>query len=132
MERLYRNRFVGLAFAHSVSAFKKQAFRELWDAEPELLKETTMHKFRTYTDVSQWAAVWWQIASGQFFPGKVDNALFAADSWMADTICDSIKQQSHDMICINDPDNPTDFEGTSKKIQDAFESILPEKCSFEK
>lgn len=132
LEELYKTRFVGFELTHAAAAYRKESFEAVWEAEPEMLLETTSHKFRTYTDLNQWVVLWWQIASGQFCPGKVDNALFAADSWMADTICDIIRQQSHDMLCINDPDYPSDFETTSEKIRQAFEAILPEKSTFEK
>lgn len=131
MELLYSGQFVGFSLPHSVSAFRKQTFEEVWKAEPDLLRETTAHRFRTYTDLNQWLVLWWQIAGGQFSPGKVDNALFSADSRSADTICETIRSQSHNMICINDPDQPTDYETVSKKIREAFDSILPNKCSFE-
>ena len=132
LEELYKKRFVGFGLTHAAAAYCKQSFEAVWDAEPEILQETSSHRFRTYTDVNQWLVLWWQIASGQFYPRKVDNALFSANTWMTDKICQTICSQSHDMICINDPDNPTDFEITSKKIQAAFEAILPDKCSFEK
>lgn len=131
LEQLSRNRFVGFAFPHGAAAYRKQSFSELWEAEPELLQETTSHKFRDYTDLNQWAVLWWQIASGQFAPGTVDNVYCNAEAWMADTICEMIRRQSHDMICINDPDTPTDLETTAQKIRAAFEAILPDKCSFE-
>lgn len=132
LEHLFRNRFAGFEFTHAAAPFRKQAFDQVWEAEPELLQATTAQRFRTYTDLNQWVVQWWQIASGEFSPGIVDNMRFSAETWMADTICKTIRAQSHDMICINDPDNPTDFESTSKKLRDAFETILPEKCSFEK
>ena len=132
LERLCKNRFVGFAFHHAPAAFRKNSFNELWAAEPDLLSDTTAHKFREHTDINQWAVVWWQIASGKFSPGRVDNVICSAETWMADTICEAIRTQAHDMICINDPDVPTDFELVSTKIQNAFDAILPNKCSFEK
>ncbi len=132
LERLSKNRFTGFEVPHAPAAYLKESFSALWEAEPVLLQETTSHKFREFSDVNQWAVLWWQIASGNFWPGKVDNALCSGYSWAADDICSIIRKQSHDMICINDPDEPTDFEKASQKIRDAFESILPDKCSFEK
>ncbi len=132
LEKLSRNRFVGFAFPHSAAAYRKQSFCELWEAEPELLRETTSHRFRDHTDLNQWSVLWWQVASGQFYPGKIDNQLYSGEMWLADTICKTIRSQSHDMICINDPDIPTDFEAMAYKIQAAFEAILPDKSTFER
>ena len=36
------------------------------------------------------------------------------------------------MICLNDPTDDIEFEMLSKELQSAFETILPEKCLFEK
>ena len=124
--------YSGFKNFHSPAAFRKESFHKVWDNEPEILADTSEHKFRNQEDVNQWLVQWWQIASGQFVPGKVDNVRCAADTWATDSICETIKSQAHDMICINDPDDPTDFETNSKKIQAAFEAILPDKCSFEK
>ena len=132
LENLFRNRFSGFEFSHAAAAYRRRSFESLWAAEPELLNQTTANKFRSCFDLNQWAVLWWQIASGEFAPGKVDNALYAANTWMTNTICDTIVHQKHDMICINDPDNNTDFEVVSKTIQDAFNMILPDRCSFEK
>ena len=132
LEQLNKKRFAGFSFPHSAAAYRKESFPALWEAEPKALQETTAHKFRNHTDLNQWAVLWWQIASGQFAPGKVDNVNYCAEPWIADTICETIRKQSHDMICINDPDEPTDFESTANKIQEAFERILPDKSSYEK
>lgn len=132
LERLSNNRFTGFGFPHAPAAYLKESFSALWEAEPELLRETTSHRFRDFTELNQLAVMWWQIASGNFCPGKVDSVLYTGVPWTADEICSTIRKQSHDMICINDPDEPTDFEKTSQMIRDAFESILPDKCSFEK
>ncbi len=132
MELLYKNQFVGFKYSHAAASFCKQSFEELWAAEPMLLQETTKHRFREDRDVNQWAVLWWQIASGNFYPGRIDNALFTVHPWMVPEICSTIREQSHDMICINDPDDPTDFEKASRQIQESFELILPNKCSFEK
>ena len=37
----------------------------------------------------------------------------------------------HDFICINDPESDVDFETLSARLKAAFETILPEKSSFE-
>ena len=132
LQRLSKNRFVGFALSHAPAAYRKESYVELWEAEPQLMQITTSHKFRDHTDLNQWAVLWWQIASGKFVPGRVDNVTYYAEPWMTDTICDTIRRQSHDMICINDPDDPTDFETTAQMVQTAFDLILPDKCSFEK
>lgn len=132
LEQMYKGKFVGFEFPHSPAAYCKQSFEAIWNAEPELMRQTTANRFRTCYDVNQWAVLWWQIASGQFSPGQVDIACFDANMWATDMICQTIQKQSHDMLCINDPDESIDFETITQRIQAAFESILPVKSSFEK
>ena len=52
----------------------------------------------------------------------------SAETWMAKTSA----KQNRGMICINDSEEPTDFEDTLIKFRDDSEAILPGKCSFEK
>ena len=47
-------------------------------------------------------------------------------------ICASITGQKHEMICINDPEEAEDVEKLSAALREAFDRLLPEKCSFEK
>ena len=132
LEYLYHNRFVGFANPHAPAAFLKKTFETLWEEEPMLMQATSSHRFRAADDVNQWLALWWQVASGQFTPAAVDNMIIDLDDWTVRLMCDAIRGQTHDMICINDPAEDIDFTGLSQKLRDAFDVILPEKCSFEK
>ena len=49
-----------------------------------------------------------------------------------DTLCHAITTQSHDMLCMNDGQYPVDFDALRQRLAAAFETILPEKSSFEK
>ena len=132
LEKLFPNQFTGFKNLHGPAAYRRQTFEELWAAEPEIMERTTMHKFRNADSVNQWAALWWQIAGGQFMPYNTDNVVSGADETTIDGLCDMIRRQSHDMICINDPDFDVAFEVLAGKLQAAFETILPQKSSFEK
>ena len=46
-------------------------------------------------------------------------------------VANEIMNQKYKQICLNDVDSNIDFEKMKKEINDAFESILPEKSSFE-
>jgi hypothetical protein len=91
-----------------------------------------MHKFRSADSVNQWVALWWQVASGMFTPYDTDNAVSNAAPDTIDSLCSIIRHQSHDMICINDPEGNADMKALAFQLRAAFESILPEKSSFEK
>lgn len=131
LEKLFPNYFTGFKNLHAPAAYLKSTFDALWQAEPEILERTTMHKFRNADSVNQWAALWWQIASGQFAPYNTDNVVDSVREENINQLCDIITGQSHDMLCINDPEFDVDFETLSYKLQRAFETILPKKSEFE-
>ena len=132
LEKLFPNYFTGFKNLHGPAAYLKSTFEALWEAEPEILERTTMHKFRNADSVNQWAALWWQIASGQFAPYDTDNAVFCADESTISRLCDIIRHQRHDMLCINDPEFDVDVVALAAQLRSAFAGILPNKSQFEK
>ena len=48
-----------------------------------------------------------------------------------DRVCEWIAGQKFEMLCINDDADENSFTMIVKKLQDAFDNILPDKCSFE-
>ena len=132
MKALFPGYYTGLRYFHSPAAYRKTTFQEIWDKEPDLLQSTTMNKFRQPTDVNQILLLWWQEVSGQFVPGRMDCVVNDINAQYIDRLCRQIENQEHDMICINDPNDDTDFEAYSARLDGAFSKILPNKCSFEK
>lgn len=131
VEKLFPDCFTGFRNLHAPAAYRKSTFEAVWNAEPKLLRRTTSHRFRSADDVNQWVCLWWQIASGQFAPFNTDNVVSCADERTIDSLCETIRRQSHDMICVNDPEETVDFDSLTARLRDAFESILPEKSEFE-
>lgn len=132
LEKLYPNYFTGFKNLHAPAAFLKSAFEEVWVAEFQKLDDTCMDRFRTSDNVNQWVVLWWQIASGQFSPGVVDNLVSAVNENTIDEFCHAIMNQSREYVCVNDPEDQIDFEKLSTRLKGAFEKLLPDKSSFEK
>lgn len=131
-ETLFPNEFTGFRNLHAPAAYLKQTFKEVWKAEPELLHTTSQCRFRRADGVNQWVFLWWQIASGNFSPAIIDNIVNSVDENSINDMCSIIESQSHDMICINDPEHDVNFEFLSERLKKAFMTILPDKSSFEK
>lgn len=131
-ETLFPNEFTGFRNLHAPAAYLKQTFKEVWKAEPELLHITSQCRFRRADGVNQWVFLWWQIASGNFSPVIIDNIVNSVDENSINDMCSIIESQSHDMICINDPEYDVNFEFLSERLKKAFMTILPDKSSFEK
>lgn len=125
--------FSGFIDPHLPNAFLKETFEKVWQAEPQILEKTCMSKFRTNNDVNQWLIRYWQLAEGNFKPQNIKKNTLNSDidATTINGICNSIKSQHYDIICINDSVEITDFEQYKKSLQDSFEYILPEKSSFE-
>lgn len=132
LEKLHPDYFTGFKNLHAPGAYLKSAFEEVWNAEPDKLASTCRDRFRSSDNVNQWVVLWWQVASGRFSPAVIDNLVMKIDDSTIDQLCYAIEHQQHDYICLNDPDGKIDFEVLSRRLQEAFERILPEKSSFER
>lgn len=124
-------RFPGMLQQHLPSSLCKSTFEEVWDKYYDILNETCLHKFREMTDVNQWVFKEWQIASGNFSPRstKIGKNIPA---YRIDDACRCIRKQEAKMMCLNDTEMSYEkFLACVKKINAAFDSILPEKSSFE-
>lgn len=132
VEKLFPENFLGFQNLHAPAAFLKHTFEEIWSLEPKLLQETSEHRFRSADDVNQWLALWWQVAAGEFEPRRVDNLVEVVTEENIERLCNCIISQTHDMICLNDPDKDIPFDELAERLKTAFETILPEKSSFER
>lgn len=126
--------FSGFIDPHLPNAFLKSTFVKVWGTEPSILDQTCRSKFRTEKDVNQWLIRYWRLAEGEFYPKNIRENTLCTDinRETYQNLCDSIKNQSYDIMVLNDSEDIEDFEAYRNKLEEAFESILPEKSSFEK
>lgn len=126
-------RFSGFVDQHLAQPFRKETFREIWKACPKLLEETTSHKFRNVLDVNMWFARYWALVKGEFAPINVykDSVYFQLDDDNFDEATETVKKQKKSIVVLNDSDNISSFELKKARLVATFESILPDKCSFE-
>ena len=124
--------FPGFYYHHLPNSFLKATFEEVWAAEPEILDETCKCRIRSTTNVNQWLYKYWQLASGNFYPrtNKIGRCYHIKDQNVYDLL-DSIRHQKDAMICINDTAKTVNFEEKVRLVKEAFQSVLPEKSSFE-
>ena len=132
LEKLFPDYFLGFKNLHAPGAYLKKTFEEVWEKEGDLLNRTSSHKFRAADDVNQWVMLWWQIASGNFSPYNTDNLVCSVNENTLAVVCNAIKNQSNDMICVNDGADENSFQYLSEELKSAFQTILSEKSSFEK
>ena len=122
---------------HIAQAYVKKILDEVWEKEKEKLSETVHSRFRNDRDVNQWLFRYWTLCKGDFYPvrPRKNAKVFFLDDDIT-TICDSISKQKYKEIVLNEKSAGTyskeDFDIWMTKIEAAFNSILPEKSSFEK
>ena len=126
--------FPGFIDPHLPNAFLKSTLATIWEKEPELLAQTSKTKFRTNNDVNQWLIRYWQLAEGKFHPvNKLKHSLCTdiSDNNIQQ-ICDTITSRKYNLICLNDGNDIHNFEILKSRLQESFETILPDKSLFEK
>lgn len=122
--------FGGFLDTHLPTSHLKSSFFEVWEQEPEYLHNCGKNKFRKKTEVTQWLVKNWRYCKGQFVPRSIrwgKSFSIGEDERMIP----AIKSQKYKAVCVNDCDPNLDFEKCQKELIEAFEAILPEKCSFE-
>lgn len=122
--------FTGFQIDHLANAYLKSTFEAMWEKENDILKFTSTHKFRDKRDQMQYLFKYWQLASGNFKPGKKLGKYFNLGVSHKEAIQTIINQKSK-LICLNDSEEVDDFEAIKNKIINSFEKIFPEKSEFE-
>lgn len=120
-------------FEHIANPHLKSTLQDVWEKCPEILEATSTTRFRTDNQVNQWMLSAWNLAKGSFYPvgsGKRGIDVHIT-SKQIDVISNMIKRQTVSQICINDTNDNDNWEYCNNEIRKAFESILPEKSSFE-
>ena len=125
--------FTGFMDIHIPTSLKKETYKVLWDKEFDILNNTSMSKFRNNNiDVNQWLIRYWQLCSGDFVPRSIKFCAKFQYTENNEKLYNSIIHQKYKVICLNDIVGKYDFEKEKIRTIEAFEKILPEKCSFEK
>lgn len=116
---------------HLPLAFLKSTINEIWEKEPEIMKLTSSHKFRSAEDVNQWLFRYWRFAKGEFVQAKGPEGKFFSIGKDDGAIKSAIENQQYKMVCLSDDSVETDFEKEQAFLCDCFEKLFPDKSSFE-
>ena len=126
--------FTGFNMHHSAQSFLKSTFKTVWDCYHDYLHKHCLNKFRHNTDVNQWLIRYWQLAENKFYPYNMKNRkLFVVGKGNTKEIISAISKQQYDIITINDSPrlSDDDFQLIKPRINQALDSLLPNKSSFE-
>lgn len=129
---IHRHAFFGLNSHHLPQAYRKETLKQVWQANPDWLHETSLHKFRNSGDLNQYAFKYWQLASGQFYPiNKKKAGYWCRGGTNIALTCDIIRNKRYKYICYNDSAG-LDFEANKACLHAAFNDVLPEKSTYER
>ena len=121
-------------YEHLANPHLKSTFQEVWSKCPAIMEASSLSRFRSDVQVNQWLMVAWNLAKGSFYPvreGKRGVQINVSTNSL-DTIRSIIEQQKLPLLCTNDTFANDDFEHCFYEIGKSFETILPQKSSFEK
>lgn len=128
-------KYVGLYNPHICTSFNKNYFNKVWDLEFERCDNTSKSKFRSKENITQYLVRYFQLMEGNFIPRNSKfGKLLELSNENIDNIVKHIRKQKEKIICVNDNDTEgeVNFELVKKKLNKAFEEILPEKSRFER
>lgn len=128
----FYNKFITLRVPHNAQPYLKQTFYEVWDAEGEELTATSVNRFRASNDYTPELFRTWQICRGNFEPFNTysDTKMFPLMIKSKQAIR-AIREQKYSLICLNDNKHIRNYNEVMQEIAAAFQSILPDKSSFE-
>lgn len=125
------NEFVGFNNFHTELCYLKSTFNKVWEKENEALNNTVYSRFRNYEEnISHWVFNYWQFAEGKFIQKKPN---FSKNILVTDkNLSCYIENHKYKVLGIGDTENICDFDKVKNNMNNSFEKILSEKCSFER
>ena len=125
--------FPGFLVCHLPVSYKKSTFEEVWNLEGKYLDEVCSQKFRNnYTSVNHFIMQYWQLATNKFIPRTIKFGKLFDLKDDTQEIVNIIRNQKYKSICINDNNKIKNIIKIKQDINEAFETILPNKSNFEK
>lgn len=126
-------RFITLRVPHNAQPYLKSTFEDVWAAVGEELTATSSNRFRADNDYTPELFRTWQICQGNFEPYNTyrDTKMFPL-MVRPKQATEAVRKQSYKLICLNDNQHIRNYDTIMGNLTAAFQSILPDKSSFEK
>lgn len=128
-------RFPGIWHSHMPASYLKSTFYKLWELEHDNFDLTCRNRFREPLDFTQATVEFYQLAAGTFVPRKANIGMrFLCETDKNQTVykaADFIRKQKKKLCVIYDSSSHEEFLIQKDVINEAFQSILPDKSSFE-
>jgi len=127
-------RIVSLLDTHAPTPYLKNTFITIWSKYREPLENAMGYRFRSSDGLSHWLFRYWQIAAGDIHPGNIflSNKVFYKVGTNIKEVETAISESRYSVLVLNDSSDMEDLESVILRVNAAFNTILPEKSSFEK
>ena len=124
--------FPGFHYDHLPTDLCKSTIAEVWEKYGDILDKTCRDRFRRESNVNQWLFKYWQLCKGNYEVRSYKfGKAYHIEEDNFEQLCSDIINKSFSMICVNDTPRTKDFDTKKQRVREAFDSILPEKSSFE-
>ena len=125
--------FIGFSNYHTEQSFLKSVYEEIWEKEPDVLKEACT-RFREDNTVNNYIFRYWQLAKNLFYPMRRNSTYyFLIERDVVKQIEKTLRKEESISVCLNDSGLCTDenYIYINKELQKVFEKKYPDKSSFE-
>lgn len=119
---------------HWEKPFLKSVISELWELEPEIMRESCS-RFRKEVTLNPDLFRYWQFASNRFHPVKWETGMtLNLSKSNVKYACYALMACKINSICLNDTPYCTEEDShfIESMLQETFEKKFPDKSSFEK
>ena len=124
--------FPGFRNLHTAYAYRKSVLRAVWEEAGEALDATCRHRFRSKEDVNQYIFRYWQLAKGEFAPGRLRSAYLTIGRPEEKRLAAVLNDPKKLLVCLNDDPIGFDFEEEQKYLCGILGEHFPEKSAFER
>src|SRR5690606_9721486 len=126
------NEFITLITPHNAQPYLKSTFDEVWEYAGAELTKASENRFRSPNDYTQELFRTWQICRSNFLPYNTysDTKMFPLILKSKQAIR-AIYEQRYKLICLNDNAHIRNYAAVIRELDKAFQSILPDKSTFE-
>lgn len=125
-------KFVTLITPHNAQPYLKSTFHEVWEYAGDRLAAVSKNRFRSPEDYTQELFRTWQICESNFHPyNTYANTKMFPLIIRSKQAVKAIREQRYKLICLNDNAHMRNYSEVMQELEQAFDSILPEKSAFE-
>jgi len=134
LDNIYK-KFIWIEHWHHPQPYLKSTLQEVYSEFQNEMMECSKNKFRDNSDLNQYIYRYWELAKGNFYPYKHDDASISnlASVSVLEMLIEEVESNNINFVCFNDSIYLSDIEYDKVKVKLAeyLENYFPDKASFE-